>query len=39
LRPGRSKARELFVCDPADPKEVTCKGLMQALKPMCQRGS
>ena len=39
LRAGRSKPSELFVCDPADAKDLTCKGLMQALKPMCQRGS
>lgn len=39
LRCGRAKASELFVCDPTDSKDPTCKGLMQALKPMCQRGS
>ncbi len=39
LRCGRGKPSELFVCDPTNPKEPACKGLMQALKPMCQRGS
>lgn len=39
LRSGRTKNCELFVCDPADPKDSTCKVLLQALKPMCQRGS
>ncbi len=38
LRCGRSKFSELFVCDPTDTKDAACKGLMQALKPMCQRG-
>lgn len=39
LRCGKSKPCELFVCDPTDLKDQTCKGLMQALKPMCQRGN
>lgn len=39
LRSGRTKACELFLCDPANPSDGTCKKLMQALRPMCQRGS
>jgi hypothetical protein len=39
VRSGRTKGCELFVCDPTDPQDAACKGLMQALKPMCQRGS
>ena len=39
LRSGRNKGCELFVCDPTDPQDATCKGMLQALKPMCQRGS
>ena len=38
LRSGRNKGCDLFVCDPTDPKDATCKALMQSLKPMCQRG-
>jgi hypothetical protein len=39
VRRGRTKGCELFVCDPTDPQDTACKGLMQALKPMCQRGN
>jgi len=39
LRFGRTKACELFLCDPANHDDGTCKKLMQALRPMCQRGS
>lgn len=39
LRAGRTKTCEFFLCDPADPADNVCKKFLQALRPMCQRGS
>jgi len=39
LRGHSDQQRELFHCNPREPKEKDCKSLLKALEPMCCGGS